>query len=228
MGIHDGHRKRIKNNFLSAGIEDKPDIEVLELLLTYAIPRIDVRPIAQTLLENFGTLDGVFKASVESLTEIKHINEHVAVLIKLTGALCEKYKNSAKSSMRLDTFGILKEYLAPRLKNEVNEVFYIVCLDHKLNLLSFIRHSEGTDNAAPVDIRDLTNEVLLSGCTNVILVHNHFSGSPEPSAADIVTTKRISEALSSINVSVIDHVIFASGTFFSLHMESAAINNLKE
>lgn len=216
MSIHKGHREKLRKSFISVGLEGKTDHQILELLLTYALPRIDVNPIAHQLIDEFGSLSGVLDADISQLTKINYISENVAVLIKLLPAISAKYYQSKQGArVRLNTVEAIKDYMIPQFASEKNEVFYVLCLDTHLNLLRAIKHSEGSPNKASIDIRGLANQVLNTGTDRIVLVHNHLSNSVEPSVSDVDATNRITEAFEKLDISVLDHIIISGNKYFS-------------
>lgn len=216
MGIHNGHRDKLRKNFIAVGLEGKTDHQILELLLTYALPRIDVNPIAHALIDEFGSLAGVLDADISQLTKLKYISENVAILLKLIPAVSAKYYQSKQGErVHLNTVEAIKEYMIPQLINEKNEVFYVLCLDAHLNLLRAIKHSEGSPDKASIDIRSLANQVLNTGTDRIVLVHNHLSNSVQPSVSDVNATNRITEAFENLNISVLDHIIISGNKCFS-------------
>ncbi len=216
MGIHDGHRNKLRKNFISVGLEGKTDHQILEILLTYALPRIDVNPLAHQLIDEFGSLSGVLDADISQLTKIKYVSENVAVLLKLIPAISTKYYQSKQGArVRLNTVEAIKSYMIPQLINEKNEVFYVLCLDTHLNLVRAIKHSEGAPSRTSIDIRALANQVLNTGTDRIVLVHNHLSNSVEPSISDIDATNRITDTFEMLNINVLDHIIISGDKYYS-------------
>ncbi|MBE7092128.1 MAG: hypothetical protein E7365_02985 [Clostridiales bacterium] len=216
MGIHDGHREKLRDSFIAVGLEGKTDHQILELILTYALPRIDVNPIAHTLIDEFGSLSGVLDADITQLTKIKYISKNVAILIKLFPSVASKYYQSKHGKrVRLSTVEAIKNYMIPQLTNEKNEVFCVLCLDTHLNLMNTIKHSVGSPSKASIDIRSLANQVLNTGTDRIVLVHNHLSNSVEPSVSDVDATNKIIKAFEMLNVSVLDHIIISGDKYFS-------------
>ena len=210
MGIHDGHRERLRESFLEVGFKGKSEHEVLELLLTFIIPRVDVNPTAHQLIEKFGSLSGVLDADVAELTKVKRISKNGAVLLKMIPELIPIYYESKfEGKIKLGTEHEVKEYMIPKLLHEKNEVFYILCLDTHLNLIRAIRHSEGLPSKASLDLPNIVSSVLGVGATKILLVHNHLSGSVEFSSNDISTTAAIINAFHGIGIEVLDHLIFS-------------------
>ena len=228
MGIHDGHRQKLRDSFVEVGLEGKTDHQILELLLTYALPRIDVNPIAHELIDTFGSLSGVMDADITQLTKIKHISQNVAVLLKLVPQISAKYYQSKHGKrVHLNTVGAIKDYMIPQLANEKAEVFYVLCLDAHLNLIRAIRHSEGSPSKTSIDIRALANQVLNTGTDRIILVHNHLSNSATPSVSDIDATRKIQAAFEMLNVNVLDHIIISGDKYFSFFTNKEMLETIE-
>ena len=217
MGIHDGHREKMRRRFLSGGLEHFADHEALELLLFYAIPRRDTNPIAHALMERYGSLAAVLAAPVEDLQKTEGIGEHAAVLLKLAAQVSQKAKLSeAARETVLNSSERAGAYLLERFAGVTHEVVYMLCLDRKAKLLSCKLLGEGGIASAGLDIRKLLETALLSSASAVILAHNHPSGIALPSADDFVATDRAKAALESIGVQLADHIIVADGDFVSM------------
>ncbi len=217
MGIHDGHRERIFESFLAVGLKGKTDHQALEILLTFLDPRNDVNPIAHALINKFGSLAGVMDADVEDLIKIKGITKRGATLIKLVPLLAAKYHESKfEEKPYLGTYSAIRDYMVPKLSHERNEVFYVLCLDTKLKLLRTIQITEGTPDKASIEIRSLVSEVIKTTASQVVLVHNHLSGSVVPSAADIATTNTIADILAPLGIKVVDHLIISGDKCFNI------------
>ena len=228
MGIHDGHRQKLRKNFIEVGLEGKTDHQILEILLTYALPRIDVNPLAHELIDKFGSLSGVLDADITQLTKIKYVSENVAVLLKFIPQISAKYYQSKHGKrVRLNTVDAIKDYMIPQLANEKTEVFYVLCLDTHLNLIRAIKHSEGSPSKTSIDIRALANQVLNAGTDRIILVHNHLSNSVETSASDIDATRRIQTAFEMLNVNVLDHVIISGDKYFSFFANKEMLESIE-
>ena len=217
MGIHDGHREKMRRRFLSGGLEQFADHEALELLLYYAIPRRDTNPIAHALMERYGSLSAVLTAPVEDLKKVEGVGESAAVLLKLAPQLYRKARLSdAEQETVLSSVERVGAYLLERFAGEKNEVVYQLCLDRKGKLLACKKLGEGGVASADLDIRRLVENALLTGASSVVLAHNHPSGVALPSADDVQTTRRIAAALSAVEVTLIDHIVVAEGDFISM------------
>lgn len=217
MGMHDGHRQRLRESFLATGFEGKTEHQVLELLLTYAIPRIDVNPVAHALMDRFGSLAAVLDADPEELMKIDHISENGVVLLKMMPALMKIYhENKWAEKPVLNNTPAVANYMIPRLSGERNEVLYLVVLDAHCHLNAVVKLSEGTPDQTGAQMRTMVSEVLRTDGKQLVLVHNHPSGDPSPSAADIILTRHAYETMRSIDVKLVDHIIISGDKFFSL------------
>ena len=217
MGIHDGHREKMRQRFLRGGLDAFADHEALELLLYYAIPRKDTNPIAHALMERYGSLSAVLTAPVEDLEKVEGIGESAAVLLKLAPQLYRKARLSdAEQETVLSSVERVGAYLLERFAGEKNEVVYQLCLDRKGKLLACKKLGEGGVASADLDIRRLVENALLTGASSVVLAHNHPSGVALPSRDDYAATDRAKTALSVVGVALADHIIVADGDFVSM------------
>lgn len=225
MGIHDGHREKMRQRFLRGGLDAFADHEALELLLYYAIPRKDTNPIAHALMERYGSLSAVLTAPVEDLAKVEGIGESAAVLLKLAPQLYRKARLSdAEQETVLSSVSRVGAYLLDRFTGEKNEVLYQLCLDRKGKLLACKKLGEGDIASAELDIRRLVENALLTGASSVILAHNHPSGVALPSEEDYIATSRAKEALAVVGVVLTDHIIVADGDFVSMSDSGYIIN----
>ena len=217
MGIHDGHREKMRQRFLKGGLEPFADHEALELLLYYAIPRRDTNPIAHALMERYGSLRAVLSAPVEDLQKVEGIGESAAILLKLVPQLYSKARLAeAAQETVLNSADRAGAYLLERFAGEKHEVVYALFLDRKGKLLACRRLGEGGIASAGLDIRRLLEQALLTSASAVILSHNHPSGVALPSADDYMATDRAKSALGSIGVQLADHIIVADQDFVSM------------
>ena len=217
MGIHDGHREKMRQRFLKSGLDAFADHEALELLLYYAIPRRDTNPIAHALMERYGSLSAVLAAPVEDLKKVEGVGESAAILLKLAPQLYRKAKMSdAEQETILSSVERVGAYLLERFAGEKNEVVYQLCLDRKGKLLVCKKLGEGGVTSADLDIRRLVENALLTGASAVVLAHNHPSGVALPSDDDYTATRRIQEALQAVEVPLVDHIIVADSDFVSM------------
>ena len=217
MGVHDGHREKMKKRFLEGGLDHFADHEALELLLFYAIPRRDTNELAHRLIDRYGSLDAVFSAPAEDLMRVDGIGEHAAALIKLVPRMVQKSRLAAvRRETVLSDVDRMGEYLLERFRGEKNEVIYQLCLDRKGKLLSCRRLNEGGVDSSELNIRRLVENALLASASLVVLAHNHPSGIALPSQEDYVTTDRVAEALEVVGIRLLDHIIVADDDYVSM------------
>lgn len=217
MSIHDGHRQRMKERFLAEGLDNFSDIQVLELLLFYAVPRQDTNPIAHALLERFGTLAQVLETPVTELEKVKGVGHNAAVLLNLSTELGRRYQVSRMMQTRiLASVEECGKYLVPRFFGRRNETVFILCLDAKCKVLGCVEVGEGSVNSAGVPVRRIVETALAYNATTVILAHNHPSGLALPSGEDVQTTHRVAAALNAVEISLADHIVVADDDFVSI------------
>jgi DNA repair protein RadC len=217
MGIHDGHREKMRARFLESGLDAFADHEALELLLFYAIPRRNTNETAHKLLERYGSLQAVLDAPVEDLQKVDGIGESAAVFLRLVPEVCRKARISGGGhEIILNNTEKAGEYLVSRFQGERDEVIYELCLDRKGKLLTCKRLNEGSADSAGLNVRQLVKYALLSSACGVILSHNHPSGIALPSTEDYETTEQVQESLRTIGVKLLDHIIVADDDYVSM------------
>lgn len=217
MGVHDGHRNRLKSRFLAQGLGSFEDHNVLELLLFYSIPRSDTNEIAHNLLNEFKTLSGVFDAPVEELCKIKGISKHSATLIKLIPEITSVYNTDKTKDIKIikSTKEVGKFFL-PRFYGKKNEEVHVLLLDDKKNVIRCDKLFEGTVNSTPITVKKVVAAAVNSNATAVVIAHNHPGGVALPSRSDRVATEKIFKALKLINIELCDHIIVADDDFVSM------------
>lgn len=217
MGVHDGHRERLKSRFLEHGIDSFNDLNALELLLFYAIPRRDTNVLAHALLDRFGGLSGVFEASIPELTSVPGVGENAALLIKLVPQMMKKYELSRVSDMRaFRNPSQVAQFLIPRFMAEREELVLVLCLDSRNNMLCCEVLNRGVVNAVDISVRRLVETALKHKAGAVVLAHNHPDGVAMPSREDEAFTEKTMEALRLMGIRMIDHIIVAGKNFFSM------------
>ena len=215
--IHKGHRERLKQRFLENGLDNFTEIQVLELLLFFAIPRSDTNPLAHGLLDHFGSLSQVLEADVEELKKVPGIKDHAATLLALVTDLCRYYQvNCAQQTEILATLEDCGRYLVPRFFSRTRETVFLLCLDAKCKVLCCKEVGEGSVNTASISVRKVVETALAANATTVVLAHNHPSGIAVPSNEDIQTTHRIAAALSAVEIHLADHIVVADGDYVSM------------
>ncbi|MER8966465.1 DNA repair protein RadC [Mesorhizobium sp. M0808] len=202
-----GHRDRLRERF-AAGTNTLPDYELLELLLFRLIPRADTKPVAKALLARFGTLAEVLGAPVERLQEVKGIGPAVALDLKVVAATAQRMARGEIAGRELlSTWTQVLEYCRSVMAFEEREQFRILFLDKKNALIADEVQQVGTVDHTPVYPREVVRRALELSATAIILAHNHPSGDPTPSRADIEMTKLIIETAKPLGIAVHDHII---------------------
>lgn len=203
-----GHRGRLRERFTNGGADAVPDYELLEMILFRAFPRIDTKPIAKRLLARFGSFAEVVSAPPERLKEIEGIGDRAVQELKLIKTAAERLtRGEIKSRPALSSWSGVLDYLRLAQGFEDREHFRILFLDKKNALIADEVQGRGTVDHTPVYVREVVKRALELSATAIILVHNHPSGDPTPSRADIDVTKQIIDAAKPLGVTVHDHVI---------------------
>jgi DNA repair protein RadC len=212
-----GHRARLRQRFLTGGPGALQDYELLELLLTFAIPYSDVKPLAKRLIEHFGSFNQVFDAPAEALMEFTGLREYSAVLVKLVKA-CSEYtlKAEALKRQQLKSLGSLVDYCRASMGGLPDEQFRVIFLNSQNEVIAEEIVQEGTVNQTVVYPRKVLEFALKHKASGLILVHNHPSGNLTPSAADQELTRSLIKASRSLNLTVHDHLIIGRHGYFSL------------
>ncbi len=211
-----GHRKRLKEKFEAAGIDGWMDHEVLELLLSYSIPRKDTKVTAKDLLAKFGSFAGVLDADIKDIETVKGVSAHSAVFLKLLKALSGRYlKEGVVSRDLLSSPENASEYLKTLLKGSKDEEFIALFLDSANRLIASENLQSGTVNKSAVYPRKVAERALYHKAVSVIISHNHPGGTPKPSEDDKRSTTAIKEALTTIEAELLDHLIICGNTYFS-------------
>ncbi|MCD7858561.1 MAG: hypothetical protein LUH51_00075 [Firmicutes bacterium] len=217
MGVHDGHRKRLKARFQEEGLEHFDEINALELLLFYCIPRQDTNIIAHALLEQFGTFAAVLEASPSELKKVKGVGDSIAGFLPLVMQTSRYYQVCRmKHAEILPTVDKCGSYLVPYFIGRQNETVYLLCLDAKCKVLCCKEAGEGSVNSAAVPIRRIVQMALAANATSVVLAHNHPSGLALPSADDVQTTHALAAALKAVEISLADHIVIADDDYVSM------------
>lgn len=211
-----GHRKRIKEKYKKAGLNGWLDYEILEFALTFAIPRKDTKPIAKELLSRFKTIDGVLNADRKDLKEICGISEHAALFIGFLKDMAILYlEKGLYNKDLLSSPEVVYDYLKASLKGSPDEEFKALFLNSRNHLLSIETIQTGTVNKSVVYPRKIVERALHNHASGVIIAHNHPGESLKPSEDDYNVTKAIKEALRTVDVVLLDHIIIGGNGYFS-------------
>jgi DNA repair protein RadC len=204
-----GHRERLRDRFLG-GDGALADYELLELLLCQARPRIDVKPIAKALLKRFASFAGVMSATPAQLQEVDGIGPAAAVIIKVVQACALRMAQQDVTQRNvIGSWKKLIDYCRMRMAEEKTEQFRLLFLDNKNALIADEEQQRGTVNHTPVYPREVVRRALELGASAIILVHNHPSGDPTPSADDIAMTKEVAAAAEKLGIAVHDHIVIS-------------------
>lgn len=215
--VHKDHRRRLKNRFLLEGLDNFTEIQAMELLLFYCIPRRDTNPIAHGLLERFGSFSRVLEAPAEELKQVDGIGDEAATFLRLIPELIRYNSvNCAQRVRSLTSVEACGDYLMPYFANRRNETVFLLCLDAKCKVLCCREVGEGSINSAGVPIRRVVELALAEGATSVVLAHNHPSGIALPSREDVMTTQRLATALDAVEVILADHIVVAEDDYVSM------------
>ena len=218
-----GHRERIKEKFLKNGIDGFAEYEILELLLTYCIPRKDTKPIAKELLNKFKSLDNVFKADFDKLSAVDGLGKNSIAFLKLIGDLPsiiykDELKNKKlidKESLKISNKDILLKYLRNKIGYEEIEKFYVLYLSSSNEVIEFEENSVGTLDRSSVYPREIYKKIINLNAKSVILAHNHPSDNITPSKCDIELTNEIAKGLKNFGALLIEHIIITKNSYFS-------------
>jgi len=207
---YQGHRERLRARFHEAGAAALSDYELLELVLFAAIPRRDVKPLAKALLAKFGSFADVIAASAERLSEF--LGETAIMQLKIVEAAALRLSRSRLlGKPALSSWSALLDYCSAAMARSETEEFRVLFLDRKNVLVADEVQSEGTVDHAPVYPREIIKRALALNASALILVHNHPSGDPTPSRADIEMTREIVEAARALRIAVHDHLVIGRG-----------------
>jgi len=212
----EGHRERLRDKFLAAGLEGFLDYEVIELLLTLATPRKDCKAPAKAALERFKTLQGVFEASPKELMQVKGIGPKNVLGIRLIKAVADRYLERKVVGKRpIHNARELFDYLYFNMKDRHRECFKVVFLDARNQVLATQTLFEGTLTASSVYPREVVQAALEHRAASLIFAHNHPSGDPNPSREDIAITRQLVFACRVMGVTVHEHIVIGDNTYFS-------------
>lgn len=215
-----GHRERLRRRFLLGGGRDMPDYELLELLLTIAIPRRDVKPLAKELIRKFGSFAGVVNAPLEELMLVKGIKENTAAVLRIVREC--SVRSSWQSLKGMDApvisdFDAMVDYCRSAMAYQTVEEFRIIFLNSKLYVIGEEIQQRGTVDQVAIHPREVIKSAMMHGASAMILVHNHPSGIVTPSKADMEITKRIKEAAEAVSIRLFDHLIISKSSVYSFH-----------
>jgi DNA repair protein RadC len=177
MGVHDGHRNRMRKRFLKNGLKSFEEHEMLEMLLFYSIPRKNTNEIAHNLINRFGSLKETFDANIDVLTQVDGITENSAVLLKMIPQLCNAYINSNSNALRITSMEDIKDLAIKKYISETKEILRIVLMDSDCNYLDCVEIcTNNSENILDIDIKKIIQEANEHDSTHIIIMHNHPKG----------------------------------------------------
>lgn len=214
------HRKRLRERFLNGGAQAMPDYELLELVLFRAIPRRDVKPLARALIDRFEQFSNVISAPINQLSEIPGVGDATICELKIIEAAAHRLSRGKIMQRHvLSSWDTLLEYCQTTMAHRDTEQFRIFFLDRKNILIADEEQASGTVDHVPVYPREVVKRALHLNASALILVHNHPSGDPTPSEADITMTQQIKNAANALNITLHDHIIIGKSCELSFRSE---------
>ena len=205
---HAGHRGRLRERFARSGLEDFAEHEILELLLTYAIPRVDVNPHAHRLIQRFGSLAGTLDALPEELAQVDGIGPVAVNFLTALPAVFRRYAlDKCHTGQPLDTMARMGEYLHALYTGITFERVYLLLLDNSLRLIECCHLDDGAVNCSKVTVRKVAELCLRKHAACAVLAHNHPMGLTVPSGSDLEVTRSVDQALEIIGVPLLEHII---------------------
>ncbi len=211
-----GHRQRLKDKLIRSDMSNLHDYEILELLLFYSIPRKDVKPIAKNLLSEFGSIGKILSTPSEKLSKTIGLGQTTIILFKVVREIINNVtKEQIMKRPIIKSWDKLIEYVRSNIGYKNTENLHTLYLNHKNILIADKVYDHGTVNTVSIYPREIVKFALFHDASSIILVHNHPSGVTEPSKADLALTKAAQEALNTINVTLLDHIIISSNSYFS-------------
>ena len=212
-----GHRERIREKFASGGLDTFLDHETLELLLTYCIARRDTKPTAWALIKRFGNLSAVLDASMQDLMSVPGVGEQSALFLKLIRAVFKKYSlEEVQGKTTIRTPEEVLSYCKASLAGHAEECLELIYLSVRNTVIGTEIVASGTLDRVSLSARQIVEHALAAKASAIILVHNHPSGDPTPSADDIAGTKEVTRAAALLGITVHDHIIIGRGQHYSL------------
>lgn len=215
--IHAGHRARQKEKFRAHGLDSFTDVEALEMLLYYAIPRADTNELAHLLLDRFHGFRGVLEADMDELESVPGVGENAATLLRLVTALNTRYQRAGhKRGTSVSGSAEIGAFLQHEFDFRNRECSALLCLDPGGHVIECHILAEGTSAMVELSAREIMQYVLQDKAARVVLAHNHVAGVALPSNADLSATARIYHMLRMIGVELLDHLVFCDGDFVSM------------
>lgn len=222
--MHENHRERVRQRFLTGGFENFAIHEILESLLFYSIPRGDTNEIAHQLLEWFGSLKGILEASPDELMTVPGIGAQSAMLLKTIPELLRRYaEETAEDIPVYNTVSRIATFFCRQFIGLDHECLYLMLLNNRMNLIDCVRVSEGSVNSSAVPFRTMTEKALLKKASLAVVAHNHPNGMAVPSSNDLEVTELLSQSFDLVGVSLLEHLIIVDRKFYPILHRSRGI-----
>lgn len=213
-----GHRSRMKNKVLDKGGTSLTELELLEVILMYSIPRKDVKPIAKQLLRKFITLRNVLNAEPSLLSDVKGVKDTTICLFKTIEAAClQMLSPKIQKETYLDDWDSVLDFIRLNLSHKHTECLMVIYLNRKKKVITTSITNTSTRASVQIIPSDIVNQCVSTKAASIILVHNHPSGKPTPSDADVKNTRLLAEQLAPLDISLLDHLIVGNNTIYSMN-----------
>lgn len=218
--VHEGHRKRLRENVLKSGLENMQEHQVLEYVLSFVMPRKDTNVIAHNLIKKFGSFRGVLNSSPKELETVDGIGNVLAVYLSTLKDVISYYnKSETKNNHKVFNSFDTAEFFRKLFINSHREEFYVACVNNNKQIKHYEKLALGTDTNVTVQIKDVLNVLNKNLCTYFFVCHNHPHGKSAPSASDITFTKNLYISARLAGYMLIDHLIIGELCFFSFRDE---------
>ena len=213
----EGHRGRMRDAYLRGNMDNAPEHNLLELFLSIIIPRKDVKQLSYDLINRFGSLEGVLKASPYELMTVNGVGERTAIALSLVNSFNTKINvGKNKNIPRFKSIEECFEFCKNLLDNEKKETVYVVTLNNMFTVINCYKVGEGDVNSSNVDIKSIITYSIKDNASSVLITHNHPGGTAHPSGEDANFTVRLKDMLETINVRLFDHIIVGENDVISL------------
>lgn len=217
MSIHEGHRQRMMQRFRTEGLDHFNQVQALELLLFYAVPRKDTNELAHALLDRFGSVSRVMDAPIAELMKVPGVGEYAATYLHLMKEAGRYYQvDSTQKGLQIKDVEDCGKYMMPYFIGRQVETVFLLCLNANCNVISCREVGKGEINSAVISPRNIVEVALAEKASTVVLAHNHPSGVALPSQEDVMATRRLAAALATVDVALFDHLIIADDDYVSL------------
>ena len=213
--LHKGHRNRLRERFLKQGLENFQPHEIIELLLTYSIPRKDTNETAHNLIQTFGSFRSVLDSKPAFLKQVDGVGESSAVFLSMIGQICELYYSNNFKQTDLSNKRDIIDFCVNFMRTKKVEEVYMLCLDTSSTILNCVRLATGNPETAVVERRTPIEIAIQNKASQIVLTHNHPNRSADPSFNDDDFTQDIIQQMLSCGIDVIDHIIVGKDSFFS-------------